>query len=147
MTEDNQRKDDNVEATVTQGPAFDDEAAPELLTSDADGGTESEAEPAPSDEARAKPSLQAKLSQVLETVKGFVRDFFEANFKAGDTGHQKEKKIDDSPVGLRSGSGKKMDRAVKAVLNDPVSSTKGGPKREKKKVVTSKTYKPELNRF
>ena len=93
-------------------------------------------------------TFAAKLSSFIEKIKLFGKDFYEANFKSDDEGPSKKRgKIDDSPDGLRSSSQQKMGRAVNAVLDKPTSATKGGPTRQKVKPVTSKSYKPELNRF
>lgn len=98
--------------------------------------------------AAPPPSFSAKLVSFIEKIKLFGRDFYEANFKTGDDGAEKKRAvIDDSPDGLKSSSQHKMGRAVNAILDKPTSATKGGPKREKKKPVTSRSYKPELNRF
>lgn len=91
--------------------------------------------------------LLASAQKKLQAVGNSAREIWHRNFGRDAEPEVAPVEPDKSLDGLYKESQRRLDRAVNALTNQAVSSSRGGQKREKKKVVTSKTYKPQLGRF
>src|SRR5262245_56819150 len=93
-------------------------------------------------------SPKNRFLNVVAVVKQWLVDLYTANVTDGTEGTAEGRsKIDTSNAGLHRDAIRRRERAMGALTDKPVSSTRGGPKWEKRTVVTSESYKPELDRF
>lgn len=89
------------------------------------------------------------MSDKLTAISRAVQETYQRNFgrDAEQTPPLGETKRRSDLDTMHDESRRKLDRAVNALTNQAVSSSRGVSKPPKKKVVTSKTYKPQLDRF
>lgn len=89
------------------------------------------------------------LKSILISIKTWLRDFYDANFgeSAIEEPVTEGTSVKANNQDMHNESRRRMERAVNTVTSQAISSTRGNPKRQKKKIITTKAYKPELDRF
>ncbi len=91
--------------------------------------------------------IVAAAKKTVDGIAAKCRGFYHHHFGKEEQAEPAKPAPDRSLDALYKQSQNRLDRACNALTGKAVSSNLGGPKREKKKVVTSKTYKPQLDRF